>query len=266
MRLLLFLFLFVVIQLIRCQNREDFFFISSLSPIPPLSSTSVSFLTKNELYNTLISNDDKFFDTFFDYDMKARQIQSITQYAPMIKSAVNFFSETEKAKIQKCTKLCDDYLMTIHDISGFDGVKASNIPWIIGKISGISYEYGLPHTRQNSIIVLPNKNINDNDSELTRTLIHEKIHLYQKIYSSDIEVYLEQHNMVRIKKREYDDYIRANPDLDDWIYKDKITGFIYKCEYSSKEPQNILDVKNTNQLFEHPFEKMAVEISQKLFI
>ena len=57
--------------------------------------------------------------------------------------------------------------------------------------------------------------------------------------------------------------IRANPDLDDWIYKDKITGFIYKCEYTSKEPQNILDVKNTDQLLEHPFEKMAVEISQQ---
>ena len=266
MILLLFLFLFVVVQLIRCHCREkeeeeEDFFISSLSPTPPLSPTSVNFLTASELYDALISNNDKFFDTFFDYDMKARQIQSIQDYFPKIQSAVDRFSENEKAKIQKCTILCDNYLMTIN-IPGFDGVKASNIPWKIGKVSGISYEYGLPHTRHGTIIVLPNKNINDTESELTITLIHEKIHLYQKMYSSDIEVYLQHHNMVRIKKRQYDDYIRANPDLDDWVYKDEKTGLIYKCEYSSRDPQNILDVKNTDQLFEHPFEKMAVEISQ----
>ena len=146
---------------------------------------------------------------------------------------------------------------------GFDGVKASNIPWKFGRVTGKLYEYGLAHTRFNDVIIFSEDSLNNTEPQFTKTLIHEKIHLYQKQYPNDVQTYLSYNNIVKVKKREYQDYIRANPDLDDWIYKDNKTGFIFKCEYNSKIPKNILDVKNTNQLFEHPFEKMAVEISNQ---
>ena len=50
----------------------------------------------------------------------------------------------------------------------------------------------------------------------------------------------------RIKKREEKDRIRANPDIDQWVYKN------YKSVYL-KNPKTIEDVKGD----EHPFEKMA---------
>ena len=232
--------------------------------MPPLTATSLYFLEKDQLFNSLTSKNDKFFDSFFDYDLYARQIKSVDDYFEKIKSSVSLFTQEEKGKLQKCCEESDKYLMSLGlTYPGFDGVKASNIKWKFGKVIGKLYEYGLAHTRFNDLIILSNQNISDDFKTLTRTLIHEKIHLYQKQYPRDIEMFLQQNNIIRLKKREYTDFIRANPDLDQWVYKDQTTGFVFKCEYNSKFPKNILDVKNLDQLFEHPFEKMAVDISHK---
>ena len=54
---------------------------------------------------------------------------------------------------------------------------------------------------------------------------------------------------------------RANPDLDNWIYKDANNN-IYKSYYNDM-PSSIEDIKYypvNNQRFEHPYEKMAIEI------
>lgn len=58
----------------------------------------------------------------------------------------------------------------------------------------------------------------------------------------------------KIKKREEIDRIRANPDIDKWIYKN------FKSVYV-KNPKTIEDVKGKN---EHPFEKMAEQIEKFL--
>lgn len=268
MLLLVLLFIVVLFQLISCpyrrrnshrRRRESF--ISSLSPIPT-APTAVTFLTKDSL-NKLLSTKDGFFESFFDYDYYARNVKTFEEYLPLIKASVDDFTDDEKVKLQRCTTECDRYLQTV-SFPGFDGTKASNIVWTLGKVTGKMYEYGLPHTRLQNLIVLPNTNINDDDNQLIRTLIHEKIHLYQQQYPTDIQIYLDRSNIVKFKKRQYDDLIRVNPDLDDWIYKNLTSGFVYdKAQYNSKSPINILDVKNTNQLFEHPFEKMAVEISRQ---
>jgi hypothetical protein len=263
MLLLVLLFIVVLFQLISCPSRRRHrreSFISSLSPIPS-APTPVSFLQKDSL-NKLLSTKDGFFESFFDYDYYARNVKTFEEYIPLIKASVDDFTNDEKVKLQKCTTECDRYLQYV-SFPGFDGTKASNIVWTLGKVKGKLYEYGLPHTRLQNLIVLSDTNIDDDVNQLTRTLIHEKIHLYQQQYPNDIQIYLDRSNIGKYKKRQYNDLIRVNPDLDDWIYKDLTTGFLYdKAQYNSKSPINILDVKNTNQLFEHPFEKMAVEISR----
>ena len=268
MILLLILFLFVVFQLILCCENPrrdiiDYFFISSLTPFPPMAPNPVTFISPDDLYQELISNNDKFYDTFYDYDWRARKVPSFEKYQEFIRQSVSAFTEDEMTKLRICTKQCDDFLMTVN-IPGFDNIKASNIPWKIGKVQGRLYEYGLPHTRHHDLIVLSDvENLKDDVRTLTRTLIHEKIHIYQKQNEADVEKYLEINHFEKYKQREYNDLIRANPDLDGWIYKNKLSGKLYKCEYNSNNPENIIDVKNTDQLEEHPFENMAVNIAQK---
>ena len=236
----------------RIRTREQF--ISSLSPTP------ITFLSEKELLPILTSDKDNFLNSFFDYDLHARQSQSIEEYKQKFATVISSFSFQEKQKLQVCCEQSDEYLMNIN-YPWFDGVKASSILWNFGKVNGKIYEDGLPHTRFHNFIILSTENLADNKKVLTRTLIHEKIHLYQKQFPEDVKAFLDYNNIIKVKLREYNDLIRVNPDLDNWIYKEQKTGFVFKSEYKSKFPKHILDLKNNNQSYEHPFEKMAIEVS-----
>ena len=170
-----------------------------------------------------------------------------------------------KEKIQESIKIVDNNFQKI-SITGFDGNKANSIQWKIGCIDKKLYERGLPHTRDD-IIIISKKILNDYDTmRLAQTLAHEKVHIYQKIYKDDIQEYLNENNIKLIKKRTMNDLGRANPDLDDYIYKDD--KIVYSANYNTEHPTSIEDITYNpkyGQSSEHPFEKMAIEIENKIF-
>jgi hypothetical protein len=225
------------------------------------NQTNVYFLNKNELSNILIKDDDDYYKTFFDYDLYARDIKSIDEYDVHIKDSVVNLTEQQKNKLIKCCNMVDEKLKNIN-FNGFDGVKASNIMWKIGAIKGKSYENGLPHTRK-YIIVLPIEKINfKTTKQLCVLLCHEKVHVYQKKYKDDIKQYLKKNDISILKIREEKDMVRANPDLDNYIYKNN-NNIIYSAKYNSRKPTSIVDIEYNNdgtQSSEHPFEKMAIDI------
>jgi hypothetical protein len=225
----------------------------------------IIFLNKNELLFFLLNNDDKYYDTFFENDFYARKINNIGEYKKFMKLSVTDFNNIQKNKIKKCIYNADLFFSNLK-FNWFDGKKNNKLKWIIGCIKGKLYESGLPHTRDNYIIISDEKINNYNEEKLTKTLIHEKIHIYQKNYINDIEIYLNENNFKKIKKREKYDNIRANPDLDNWIYKDNKQN-IYKAIYNNN-PLSIEDIKYipiNNQSYEHPYEKMAIYI-ENIFI
>jgi hypothetical protein len=223
-------------------------------------NNKIYFLNKNELYEYLIKNEDHYYEYFYNNDFKTRKINKINDYYNYIKISVKDFNKDEKKKLMKCINSANNLLKSIN-MKWFDGNKAFNIEWIIGCIKGKLYENGLPHTRGN-IIIISEKDINNySEDKLIKTLIHEKVHIYQKIYYNDCIIYLKENNFIKYKKREEIDNIRANPDLDEWIYKDK-NGNIYNAQYHDN-PLTIEDITYkpyNNQSYEHPFEKMAIEI------
>jgi hypothetical protein len=213
------------------------------------------YLSKLELEKTLINNKDKYYQTFNNNDLRVRNINNIKDYINNIKNSCNNISTTDKKLINKAIYNANNKLRKFK-INGFDGFKASKIQWIIGLIDGTDYEYGLPHTR-NLTIIIPKKILN-NKSILLRVLIHEKIHIYQKIYPNDIKIWLDERGFTKFRLKEKSDNIRANPDVDNYIYKDFENGQ-YKSIYNEL-PLTINDVKyypNDNYLYEHPFEYMA---------
>ncbi len=221
---------------------------------------NIVFLNKNELFNILQNNNDEYYERFYKNDYYARKINNIDEYINLIFKATSDFNVTEKMKLIICCNKADKFFKDIN-YDWFDGEKASEIEWKLGCISGKYYENGLPHTRSD-IIVLPNIKINTyTEKRLIKLLIHEKIHLYQKIYPVHVEIYINKHNYKRIKEREENDNIRANPDLDNWIYSDS-NGNINKAYYN-KNPISIEDITYypiDNQNHEHPYEKMAIDI------
>ena len=132
--------------------------------------------------------------------------------------------------------------------------------WKFALINNV-YEDGNPHTREDIIFLSP-KIINYSDDTLIEILIHESIHIYQRYNKNEINNYLLLNNYSISRKRETEPLIRANPDLDEYIYKDKNDiEMIYK--YSCKNPININDLIKSSNNNEHPFEVMAYEISNK---
>jgi len=216
------------------------------------------FLSKSELENILISDIDNFYNKFNKIDYEVRKINNISEYSLKIKNSVVDFNQNEKKKILDVIKYIDEKFTKIN-LPWLNGQKFNNIPWKIGLINGYEYENGLPHTRGKYIIV-PRQNLERHN--FSKTLIHEKVHVYQKMYPDDIDIFLKLNNFKKIRKVNESDMIRVNMDIDDWIYTDENDNE-YKAVFN-KNPVDIQDVKFTpcnSQICEHPLEKMAIDIS-----
>jgi hypothetical protein len=223
---------------------------------------NIIFLNRDELLELLIDNNDNYYETFYNNDYKTRNIDTIEEYFEYIKSSVDNFDNDSIIKLKQCINNAD-LIMEKISFKWFDGKKANKIPWKLGCIKGKLYENGLPHTRSD-VIIISKENVKDyNMNKLTKTLIHEKVHIYQKRYPDDMLIYLKENNFIKVKSRENDDNIRSNPDLDNFIYKDAEDN-IYKATYLDNAV-NIEDIKYSpidHQSYEHPYEKMAIFIEK----
>lgn len=226
------------------------------------SKISILFLSKNETKNNILNNKDRYFDTFFKKDLQVRNVNHIDQYKEIIKFSTCNFNKQEKNKIKQAIS---NITMKINQLNKnyFKNInihKLNKIPWILGLICNNSYENGLPHTR-NNIILLPKEKLHYYSmKKLEKTLIHEKIHIYQRNYPEEVNYYLNNLGFKKIKKREKNDNIRANPDLDNYIYQDKNHN-TYKATYNydAKSIEDITYYPYDNQRWEHPNEKMAID-------
>jgi hypothetical protein len=244
---ILFILFIFINNFLKRKNNENF-------------NNKIVFLTGSELYKILEEDNDNYYKTFFENDFYSRKIKTIDEYIKLIESSPTDFNDYEKIKLTKCIKEADIFFENIF-FEWFNGKKAITIPWNLGIVQNKLYENGLPHTR-NNIIIISKENVNNfSELKLTKTLIHEKVHIYQKIYKNDINIYLNKYNFKKYKKRSENDNIRSNPDLDDWIYIDNNNN-VYKAIYN-ENAESIEDIKYipyNNQSSEHPFEKMAIEI------
>lgn len=220
------------------------------------------FLTKNELLDYLKNDNDNFYKKLKPIDLLVRKVDTVEEYIQLLDNSVDEFTLDEMRKLTKAIETCDHYLQSINK-PGFNGFKCKNIPWRIGCIVGKEYEAGLPHTR-GDVVILPRYKLNQSEKMYTRTLIHERIHIYQKKYPDDIQKYLKHNGYIRHKPINRSK-TRANPDVDDWTYTDK-DGKIMSAEYK-KHAKSLRDVifkpKDVYE-YEHPLEKMAIEISRDM--
>ena len=241
------------------------FFIINQKIIEPFESDSILFLPKSDLIKILNNDSDDYYNKFTIYDLRARKIDNKNEYYHNIEKSATDMTDSEKEKIRESIEVVYNNFQNI-SIKGFDGKKANSIPWKIGCIDKKLYESGLPHTRDD-IIIVSKKILNEYDTmRLAQTLAHEKVHIYQKIYKDDIQEYLDENNIKLIRKRTMNDLARANPDLDDYIYKDD--KIVYSANYNTEYPLSIEDITYNpkyGQSSEHPFEKMAIEIENKIF-
>lgn len=218
------------------------------------ASRGITFMTSTETAAFLREDADGYVQAFTETDLYARKASSASEYIERAAAASASVSDKHKTRIAQLTQDVDAHLTRL----GL--TKMAEIPWVFAFTQGDVYENGYPHTRRN-VVFLSTYELDRID--LGRTLLHEKVHVYQRMYPMDMQQYLQDNQYQRHKQRRSVPMARANPDLDDWIYIDPTTGKPMIAIYTSKKPSSISDVMLENPSFEHPYEKMAYDIANK---
>lgn len=211
----------------------------------------IEFLSLKDTQKFISLDEDKFIENMTKYDIYARTQQYMKKiYYNRIYNVCSYFTIYEKYYISYIVEIINKKLINV------------NIPWRFAKTEGIVYENGFPHTRKD-IIFLTSKHLKYTKEKFIKLLIHEKIHIYQRYNKNKMRVYLKKlgysihcHKEKFIKRR-------SNPDLDEYIYKDR-NGKIMICEYVNEHPKNLLDINYMNTEYEHPYEMLSY-ISENLF-
>lgn len=228
-----------------------------------LSYSTVKFLTANETKQFLLNDGDEYVHTLNTWDLVARKVSTFQEYLEKIAKAPLTFSDEQKQRLTKAAQEADKFFNNTR-IEGIDCQQIATIPWIFSLTRDKEYEDGLPHTRANIIFI--STSLDQTASKLTRTLIHEKIHIYQRLNPEETMSFLAFHGYYRWKQRFGIPRVRSNPDLDPWIYFNPITKQPMVAYYSSDTPTNIDDITLDKPTDEHPYEEIAYNIAQKYTI
>jgi len=156
-----------------------------------------------------------------------------------------------------------------------------NVPWSIVLIDD-SVENGWPHTH-GTLIVLPMNKYKSWDSQTrVRTLVHERIHVFQRFNMKYMKQYTKSYGRMLKSDlpKEVFDLSRSNPDLDGYIYtsvpKNRMpeNKELYTITlFNSDEPSSLadsttvtIDIKTgkteLSRDIEHPYERMAYEMAE----
>jgi hypothetical protein len=249
---MIIIIIFFIILFYLIINSYDLFFPTFCREHENFDNDKIKIYSRDELINILLKDSDNYVKSFNNNDFMARNVNNQEEYNKSIINSCVDINYQLKNKIEEQIQKANSKFKS-YNIIGFDGEKCKQLPWNIGIVDGSQYENGYPHTR-NNIVIIHLSIINDN---LYSTLIHEKVHIYQKIFPNDIQIYLNNNNFIKVNTQIIN---RANPDIDNNIYKDKNNNVLY-CIYNNN-PKNISDIRCSHS--EHPFEFMAYQIQHDL--
>ena len=216
-----------------------------------------TFLTSTQTRDFFHQDKDKYIQDLTDLDVKAQKSKTREEYKQKIMKSASDFTKNEKERVMKAMKTADNALRTI-SIPGFNGKKASSLPWIVSLTRGTAYEDGLPHTRMN-IIFISDKVLQNDSSQLAKVMMHEKVHVYERLFPEDMNIWLKTNGYKRYKQWKLFKRARSNPDIDNWAYLSP-EGKPMIVEYTSSTPSTIHDVtypEGHNYTKEHPNEVLA---------
>jgi hypothetical protein len=224
----------------------------------------VRFLTKEETREFILEDTDNYAASLTPPDLCARHVGTVPEYIEKSADETMDFSIFQKNTLLSALSEADQFFSTTMCGFGINRQKILDLGWTFALTKGKIYENGLPHTRAELIFLTP-EILRKPLKDLVGTLIHEKIHVYQRTYYADVNSFLLQDGFKVAFSRLQVPRVRANPDTDGMIYLNPDKQ-IYAALYNSDCPSSISDVTvlpepgNHN---EHPYEWMAYQIAQK---
>lgn len=222
--------------------------------IERFASTAPTFLSAAQTRAFLQADEDGYVAQLSSFDLLARHASTREAYLQAAANAAMDFTEAQRDALTRTCKEADVLLLTHNP-------TMASIPWKLALVDE-AYEGGFPHTRGNVIFLCPRT---VESADILRTLIHEKVHVWQRLYPRAMEKWMVDAGYARValRKDERKRGLRANPDVDDWIYQDPQSGQHMAAYYAKTRPCSIGDVALSHASFEHPYEFMAYDIAAK---
>ena len=263
------------------------------------TDTRIYFMTYKETANFFAKDNDNYVRNLSELDLHARGVNTHVEYMNQIEDTAISFTDDEKELLERCAKDADNYLRNerfkeVDYGKHLNGNDIADIKWIFANTYANYFndvikenEQGLPHTREN--IILLSKNVLKNDAlHLTNTLLHEKIHIYQRYNPEIFDTIIKEMGLKELERKHFKQakYIRSNPDTNNKIYYRKkdvsildiLSGVsgdsgdteynlddVMVCLYRNDKPNSINDVIQKNYTAEHPYEKIAYEIAENFY-
>ena len=214
--------------------------------------------SRTHLHNTIDNSD--FFQRLSQLDLKARNVTTVAEYIQKYKRHV-YMCDSQQ------TKTLTDLVLQIKSKTQ-DYKNLRTVPFKIVVFEGIEENY--PHTL-GDIIFLPQAFFDKPHNDQIETLLHEQIHVYQRLYPIETQRLFDQLGFTIFATQKSVPRIRANPDIGNFVYKYQDT--VQACVYNNDDPKSIKDArviqfegKNPWDFklpqTEHPNEIMACAISK----
>lgn len=223
-------------------------------------------------YINNIINNSIFFDRMTENDLYARKFNNKEKYKKHYYDNIIEFDYNNVIELEKYIKDIDNDNIIIENIN------LSDIKWKFIKVNS-DIEEGFPHTL-GDVIILSDSFFNYNDELKKEVLIHEKIHVFQRLYP------IETYNFIKTKLKvnavqtiKNFKLARNNPDIDGFVYtydnkhifiqlynNDKPYGLRDSDTYilSLKDNKVIAKIDKHIGQYEHPFEIMASELAKNV--
>lgn len=215
-----------------------------------------------------IINKSMFFKRMNNYDLKIRNVNNINEYKKLYYDNIINFNSND-------LKILNNLISNI-DYNINNNINLKGIKWKLCKINK-NIENGFPHTI-GDVIILSDLFFSYNSEIQKEILIHELIHVYQRLYPIDTHNFIKnKFNLDILTTINKFSNARNNPDINGFVY-----GKDNKCiiQLYNDNPNNLLDsftyiysltdnkiikkIENNKYQLEHPYEMMASILSKKI--
>lgn len=233
---------------------------------------TITFFSKGDTKDFLKEDKDEFFSSLDKPNRLARKVNHINEYKTITSKAAYDFTQQEKNLLTQCIKnVCDKLYGLSEKTCNKFGMKQENLwklleKWNLAKTKDRVLEHGLPHTREN-VIFLSTYYLamaDNNEDKITRTLLHEFYHIYQRTYKKEYDQFLKDNDWEIVPYNKTDK--RMNPDLDDNVWKRTTNAGekIYIAKFNSLQPSGLSDININDPSNEHPNEYYAYLLTKEI--
>ena len=142
----------------------------------------VQFLSRNDLRTFIINDQDGYIRSMNTKDLRERKCKSHDEYKMLYVSGIIEFEPNQKLRLEEYARQATHFLKNVRS-PYIDNYHIINTPWKFARFRK-TLENGYPHTR-GDVIFLPDDNLDRPDIKIIRTLVHEKIHIYQRLHKEN---------------------------------------------------------------------------------